>query len=75
MRGGEVARTFLRSRASLAGDLARLPGTHSLPGVDAARRQELRANLLDVAEEPHFIIASRLVARRNVLRTTYPIRK
>jgi hypothetical protein len=32
MRGGEVARTFLRSRASLAGDLARPPGTHSCQG-------------------------------------------
>ena len=37
---------------------------HGLPGVVRAVRQEVRAILLHVAEEPHFIIASRLVARR-----------
>jgi hypothetical protein len=44
------------------------PSTHSLPGVNASSRQELRTNVLHVAEEPHFIIATRLVACRKMFR-------
>jgi hypothetical protein len=46
--------------------LQQQPPMHSLPGVVGINRQELRTNFLHVAEEPHFIIATRLVARREM---------
>jgi hypothetical protein len=60
----------LGAAAGAGGDspLQQQPSMHSLPGVDATRRQELRTNYLHVAEEPHFIIATRLVARREMFR-------
>ncbi len=56
--------------AGAGGDspLQHQPSTHSLPGVDASSRQELRTNVLHVAEEPHFIIATCLVACRKMFR-------
>ncbi len=60
----------LGAAAGAGGDspLQQQPPMHSLPWVDATRRQELRTNFLHVAEEPHFIIATRLVARREMFR-------
>jgi hypothetical protein len=41
---------------------------HGLPGVVRTGRQEVRAIILHVTEELHFIIARRLVARRKTSR-------
>jgi hypothetical protein len=56
--------------AGAGGDspLQHQPSTHSLPRIDATSRQELRTNFQHVAEEPHFVIATRLVARREMFR-------
>jgi hypothetical protein len=60
----------LGAAAGAGGDspLQQQPSMHSLPWVDATSRQELRTNYLHVDEEPHFIIATRLVARREMFR-------
>jgi hypothetical protein len=60
----------LGAAAGAGGDspLQQQPPMNSLPGIDATRRQELRTHLLHMAKEPHFIIATRLVARREMFR-------
>jgi hypothetical protein len=58
-RGGRGRRRLAASAAAIHAQSAR---------GRRYRRQELRTNYLHVAEEPHFIIATRLVARREMFR-------
>jgi hypothetical protein len=64
--GEPSGRLGAAARAGGDSPLQQQPPMYSLPGVDPASRQELRTNFLHVAEEPHFIIATRLVARREM---------
>jgi hypothetical protein len=66
--GEPSGRLGAAARAGGDSPLQQQPSMHSLPRVDATSRQELRTNYLHVAEEPHFIIATRLVARREMFR-------
>jgi hypothetical protein len=66
--GEPSGRLGAAARAGGDSPLQQQPPMYSLPRVDPTSRQKMRTNFLHVAEEPHFIIATRLVARRKMFR-------
>ena len=68
LSGDPGGRLGAAARAGGDSPLQQQPPMYSLPRVDPTRRQKMRTNFLHVAEEPHFIIATRLVARREMFR-------
>jgi hypothetical protein len=68
LSGEPSGRLGAAARAGGDSPLQQQPPMYSLPRVDPTSRQKMRTNFLHVAEEPHFIIATCLVARRKMFR-------